>query len=70
MGRLELAIEDLADAIRLNPQDALAYYNRGITYKLQNKKSEAITDFEKSITLTDNPQWVKMARQQIEELKK
>jgi len=33
-------------------------------------KAEAIPDFEKFITLTDNPGWVLMAQQHIEELSK
>jgi len=32
------------------------------------EKAEAIADFEKFITLSDNPQWIDMARQAIEEL--
>ena len=68
--QFERAIEDYDQAILLNPQDAVAYNNRGNAYKLQGKKAEAMADFEKFITLTDNPQWVKIARQQIEELSK
>ena len=48
----------------------MAYYNRGLAYKSQSKKAEAITDFDKSITLTDNPQRIEMAKQHIEELSK
>jgi len=68
LGQFEQAIEDYDQAIHLNPEDAVVYNNRGNAYKLQGKKAEAIADFEKFITLTDNPQWVKIARQQIEEL--
>jgi tetratricopeptide (TPR) repeat protein len=68
LGQFRRAIEDYDQAIHLNPRDAVAYNNRGNAYKLQGKKAEAIADFEKLITLTDNPQWVKIARQQIEEL--
>jgi len=62
------AIEDYDQAIYLNPRDAVAYNNRGNAYKLQGREAEAIADLEKFITLTDNPQWAKIARQQIEEL--
>ena len=68
LGQYNRAIEDYDQTIRLNPGDTVAYNNRGNAYKLWGKKAEAIADFEKFITLTDNPQWVKIARQQIEEL--
>jgi len=68
LGQHERAIEDYNEAIRLNPEYAVAYNNRGYAYKLQGKKAEAIADFEKFITLSNNPQLIEMARQQIEEL--
>ena len=63
-------MEDFNEAIRLEPGYEDAYYNRGLAYKEQGKKADAIADFEKFITLTDNPQWIEMARQEIEELSK
>ena len=68
LGQLEQAIEDYDQAIRLNPECAEAYYGRGFIYKEQGKKDEAIVDFEKFITLADNPQWIEEAKQHIEEL--
>jgi len=68
LGQFRRAIEDYDQAIYLNPRDAVAYNNRGNAYKLQGREAEAIADLEKFITLTDNPQWAKIARQQIEEL--
>jgi len=70
LGQFERAIEDYNHAIRLNPKDAVFYFNRGSTNKLHGKKGEAEADFKKFITLTDNPQWVEIARQQIDELSK
>ncbi|GAJ13974.1 unnamed protein product, partial [marine sediment metagenome] len=67
-GYYDEAIEEYTDAIELDPNLAVAYYNRGRAYKELGKKSEAIDDFEKCIALTDNPQLIEMARQQIEEL--
>lgn len=59
---------DYDEAIRQNPKDAEAYYSRGIVYKLQGRKAEAIADFRKFTTLTKNPKLTQMAKQQIEEL--
>ena len=60
--------EDYDEAIHQNPEDAEAYYSRGIAYKLRGDKAKAMADFEKFITLTHNPKLTKMAKQQIEEL--
>ena len=64
----QMAVYD--EAIRVYPKDAVVYFNRGSTNKLRGKKAVAVADFEKFITLTDNPQWVEIARQQIDELSK
>ena len=32
------------------------------------REAEALADFRKFISLTNNPQWIEMAKQQIEEL--
>ena len=69
MGQSQRAIEEYDKAIRLNPEHAGAYFNRGIAYRELGRKTEAVADFEKLITLTDDAQQVEMARQQIEELK-
>ena len=69
-GEYDKAIADYTKAIGLDPQWPHAYKNRAGAYKEQGKKAEAIADLKKFITLTDNPQWIQMARQQIEELSK
>ena len=69
-GRYDEAIEEYTEAIRLNPEYASAYMNRGLSYKQIGKKDEALADFEKVITLADNPQWIEMAGQAIEALSK
>jgi len=69
-GQWDLAIADCTEAIELDPNLAEPYYNRGLAYKEQGKKAEAVVDFEKFITLTNDPDWVQMVRRQIEELSK
>ena len=44
----EQAIQDLDEAIRLNPEDGRAYYNRGISYEEMGKTKEAERDFAKA----------------------
>jgi tetratricopeptide (TPR) repeat protein len=51
----QIAIEDYDEAIRLNPNDAEAYFNRGNAYHNLNKKKRAIEDYDKAIRL--NPQF-------------
>ena len=68
LGQIDRGIEDFNEAIRLDSWCAEAYYNRGLAYTEQGKKAEAIDDFEKFISLTDNLQWIEIAKQQIEEL--
>jgi len=70
LGQFERAIQDLDEAIRLNPKYTDAYYNRGNTYCELGQFEQAIADFESFITLTNNPEWIEMARQKIEALSK
>jgi len=69
-GQYDLGIADCTKAIGLAPNYARAYLNRGLAHKEQGKKAEATADFEKFITLTNDPQAINWARQQIEELSK
>ena len=50
----ERAIEDWDEAIRLDPQDADAYNNRGIAYHDLGEYQRAIEDYDEAIRL--NPQ--------------
>ncbi len=45
------AIDDYTKAIKLNPQDAAAYYNRGIAYDDLGEYQKAIDDYTKAIEL-------------------
>ena len=47
---------------------AEVYYNQGLNYKQQGKKAEAIANFTKFITLSDDSKKIEYAKQQIEEL--
>jgi tetratricopeptide (TPR) repeat protein len=69
-GEHDRAIADYTKAIEIDPEYVEAYFNRGLAYKTQGKKADAMADFVEFITLTDNPQWIQAAEQQIEELKK
>ncbi len=66
----DLAIADYTKAIEIDSHSAEAYYNRGFAYKAQGRKGDAIADFVKFIALNDNQQWIQIAEQEIDELKK
>lgn len=51
---LKLAIDDYAQAIRLDPQGASAYCNRGNAYRLKKAFDEAISDYDKAVQLNPN----------------
>jgi tetratricopeptide (TPR) repeat protein len=44
-------IEACSRALLAKPDDAIAYYNRGATYKLKGDSDRAIADFSKAIQL-------------------
>src|SRR5436190_11104889 len=44
-------IEACSRALQAKPDDAIAYYNRGATYKLKGDFDRAIADFSKAIEL-------------------
>ena len=54
MGHPEAAIPDYDEAIRLNPDDAKAYYNRGFAKSELEKYFEAISDYDQAIRLDPN----------------
>jgi tetratricopeptide (TPR) repeat protein len=47
-GDHDRAIEDLSQAIMLNPGYAMAYYNRGLAYKAKGYNDRARVDFNKA----------------------
>jgi tetratricopeptide (TPR) repeat protein len=53
-GDHDRAIAENSIAIRLNPQDAIAYNNRGRAYQYLHKYDEALRDYDEAIRLKDN----------------
>lgn len=50
------AIRDFTEAIRLNPQYAIAYYNRGLSYFRSGNYRRAIADYEEALQIDpDHP---------------
>ena len=55
LGQYERAIEDFDEAIRLNPQSAIAYNNRGVAYERLGKTREAELDYTRRPKNLDTP---------------
>jgi len=53
-GDYDLAIQDLNEAIHLNPKDEKAYDGRGVAYKKKGDFDHAIRDFNEAIHLNPN----------------
>ena len=47
-------IRELDEAIRLNPEDATAYLNRGYAYFQQDDYDKAIEDFDRAVRICSN----------------
>jgi tetratricopeptide (TPR) repeat protein len=58
------AIEDLSQAIALEPEKAEAYYERGLAYTLLGEKDKALSDYKQTCAL--NPDHGKAARKRDE----
>ena len=54
-GRFEEAIGEYDEAIRLDPQDADAYNNRGVSYENLGQFQRAIQDHDEAIRLDPQP---------------
>ena len=57
LGNLDKAREDAEAAVKRNPASAVAYGQRGITKKLQQKQNEALQDFGEAIRLDPAYWW-------------
>lgn len=64
----EQAIAAYGQAIVSEPDNAMAYFNRGSLYLLHENKAEAIADFGKVIEISDDDNMVEMAQDRISEL--
>jgi Flp pilus assembly protein TadD len=42
VGRLEEALQDLSQAIRLSPNNANAHYNRGLVHLIKGDRAQAM----------------------------
>ena len=62
------AIEDYDRSIELNPEYALAYFNRGLVYKILRNKKKAIFDFLKVIEIGTDADNLKSAEVFLKEL--
>ena len=54
MGKAEKALDDLTEAIHLNPKCAAAFMDRGIVYATKGDYGRAIADMDESIRLIPN----------------
>jgi len=48
---LEQAIADFTQALKINSEDAFAYYNRGVAYYKKGELDKAITDFTQALKI-------------------
>ena len=54
--RMELAIEDYTQAIRLNPASAMAYHDRAVCLARLKENDRALADYNRALELaSDNP---------------
>jgi len=64
------AIVEYTKAIALDDNFILAYFERGELFQRQDRKADAIQDFEKSISLSQNEDLIISAKRHIDELSK
>ncbi len=68
-GEYEEAIVELNKAIELDPEYADAYYYRGLAYDKSGEVAKAISDYEKCIELSNDPEVVKSAQELLDKLR-
>jgi tetratricopeptide (TPR) repeat protein len=67
-GELDLAIADYSQAIELRPDYDQALVNRGLAYKEQGEVDSAIADFRQVLQVSNNPNLLQQAEQELQEL--
>ncbi len=68
-GRLAEAIEDYDEAIRLDPQLALAYANRAVAYTLLGRDAEAQQDVDRAVVLGIDPAALRSEIERLRQLR-
>ena len=51
MGECRRAINDYDTAVRLDPNDAITYYNRGLAYDDMGEPRRAVEDYDMAISI-------------------
>jgi tetratricopeptide (TPR) repeat protein len=59
MNQYDEAIADYNEAIRLRPQYAKTYFNRGSAYRKKGQNEQAIADYQKALELSPDLENVK-----------
>lgn len=54
MQQFDKMLELCNEILKLNPQNAEAYYNRGVAYQAKNESEKALNDYTKTIDLNEN----------------
>lgn len=65
----ELALQSLKEAVRLNPSSAPARYSLAMLYEKKKMYREAITEWRKFLTLTNDKELKHLAGKHIKQLK-
>ena len=68
-GEYDKAIADCNKAIELDPELALAYFDRGFAYMELGEKEKALSDFEQCIEVSKNPVLIQQVQEILDELR-
>jgi tetratricopeptide (TPR) repeat protein len=69
LGRYGEALPDCEKAVSLDPNEVYALDSRSFVHKALGHTEEAIADFECTLTLTDDREFVSRAEEALEELR-